>query len=402
MATTNIPRNYNLSDAELCSFTSNLCITMQRDIVNLTPFGITVPIITSLKALGDAFEIFQPDDFYIGDVMIATQDKLAKMEVVKETIRNMAMRVALKWGENSGQYRRLGITGMNNFTEEKLLVQARSIHGNMTLWLTDLASTGLTQDLLDDFSDANDAFEAARNAQNTASNVRDNMTELRITKGNELYALVSAYCELGKRVFAVSSPARYNDYIIYSPAAGAITPPTGLQFVLSNMTISWNSVPNATSYTVEASQDNLVYQEIYSGSDTSFVYVPEFFGNTYIKCRARSASGYSDFSQAYNFAYYEQLPAPVISIALISGSGTMYQLSWAPILSATLYKIYKSEVAIGADAGEFTYVADSAGTIYTGNAVTGKRNWFILKSSNATQMSEWSNSVFLDVPIVPA
>jgi hypothetical protein len=49
MATAIIPRNYNMSDAELCMFTSKLCITMTRDLTDLADFGITAPKIRALR-----------------------------------------------------------------------------------------------------------------------------------------------------------------------------------------------------------------------------------------------------------------------------------------------------------------------------------------------------------------
>ena len=54
-------RNYNMLDAELCMFTSNLCNFMTRDLSDLAIFGITTAKIASLKALGDAFELFPSD-----------------------------------------------------------------------------------------------------------------------------------------------------------------------------------------------------------------------------------------------------------------------------------------------------------------------------------------------------
>ena len=54
-------RIYNLTDAELCMAVSNLCNTLTRDVVDLGPFGISEAKITSLKTLGDAFEIFPSD-----------------------------------------------------------------------------------------------------------------------------------------------------------------------------------------------------------------------------------------------------------------------------------------------------------------------------------------------------
>ena len=345
MPTANAQRKYNLSDAELCMFTSNLCTTMTRDLDDLSFFGINQDKIDELKSLGDEFEVFQPDDSYIGDVMIATQDKIAKMEIVKETIRNMAMRVSMKWGENSGQYRKLGITGMNNFNEDKLLAQSRSVHGNISLWLDDLESTGLTQDMLDDFENANEAFEVAKDAQNTAMNTRDNMTELRITKGNELYNLVSTYCEIGKRVFATKSPAKYNDYLIYGTGGGgssdnggtnpnAPSAPTNFRYDFAEMTIRWNNVSGATSYKLESSEDNTNWEVIYEGDATEFNTGDMLPEHTYLRIRSHSINGYSSYV-TLNIIYNLILNGPTN----LTHNPALPGFTWNPVAGATAYEV---------------------------------------------------------------
>ena len=205
MAKSEVKRNYNMTDGELAMFTSNLCITLTRDVADLQKFGITTAVIAELKALGDEFENLPIDDFYLGDAKDSTANKLEKMEAVKMYMKEMALRVEMKWGQNSGKYTRLGIIGMNQFTEEKLLINARSAHTLMTELLPELSSQGLTQQILDDFEAANDAFEAARNTQKELTEERDSTAEVRVTKGNELYKLVSMYCEIGKKIYVKDS-----------------------------------------------------------------------------------------------------------------------------------------------------------------------------------------------------
>ncbi len=63
-ALTKLPRDrtprgdYNLTDSDSCTFTSNLVITMTRDQAQFTVRGVMAAMVTSLKTLGDAFEIF--------------------------------------------------------------------------------------------------------------------------------------------------------------------------------------------------------------------------------------------------------------------------------------------------------------------------------------------------------
>ena len=98
-----IQRNYNLADADLCVFASNLVAKMTRDLQDLKNFGVTAQNITDLETLGNVFETFPSDDYFIGTVMIATDAKLAIFAQIREVIRNMATRVELNSGLDSGQ-----------------------------------------------------------------------------------------------------------------------------------------------------------------------------------------------------------------------------------------------------------------------------------------------------------
>ncbi len=390
MANVNNPRKYNFSDAELCMFTTNLCTTMARDLDDLSFFGINEDKIDELRALGNDFEVFQPDDSYIGDVMIATQYKNEKMELVKETIRNMAMRVAMKWGENSGQYRKLGLSGMNNFNEDKLLVQARSIYGNISQWLFDLESTGLTQDMLDDFENANNDFEDARDAQNTAINTRDNMTELRIQKGNELYALVATYCDIGKRVYFTKSPAKYDDYLIYGTGGGRISggggssqisAPTNFRYDFAERTVKWNSVSGATSYKLEISDDNTVWDVMYDGENTEFFTGEMLPEHKYLRVRSRNSQGMS-VPALYNVVYNYILNGPTN----LTHNPALPGFTWDAVTNATAYEV---QLRL-ASATDFDY-----NLIYFGNDTTLLHgdpvgSYYVrVRSVSATGISGW-------------
>lgn len=395
-------RNYRMTDAELCMFTSNLCNTLLRDIADMAIFGMTNSKITALKALGDAFEVFTTDDVYLADIIGATEDKNAIIETLKEQIRNMVLRCQIKWGANSRQEKSLGVAGMNKFTDDSLLIAGRRVHEQMSSYLIELGSLGLTEDILDSLNDLNTSLEAALNNQNNKIKIRELKTEERITKGNELYNLVSEYCEIGKRVYAISSPARYNDYIIYSGSTpGALAAPTGLSFTLANMILHWSNLPNATSFSAEISGGE-DFTVIYSGSDTSFVFEPTFFGEINLRVRGRNQNGFGPYSEVYTFYYYDILPAPAdVEISLISSVTGLIKLTFSEVGSASTYKISRSVVPLGSPAGEFVYITELSGTEYVGNTTAGMRNYFQVKAANDTQMSAASTSVYLDIEAAP-
>ncbi|MCX6153652.1 MAG: hypothetical protein NT007_05800 [Candidatus Kapabacteria bacterium] len=305
MAYNSTVRNYRLTDADLCMFTSNLCITMTRDLTDLTPFGITAPKIAALKALGDAFEIFSTDEVLVAYITGATEAKNAKKELVKETIRNMALRCSIKWGTGSWQEKTLGITGMTGFSDETLLVAARRVHNQMTAFLSDLTAGGLTSGMLDDFEDLNEELELAMNAQMTAVNNRDKKTVERIGAGNEIYSFVSMYCDIGKRVFVQSDPAKYNDYLIYDSVTSGLAKPTG---VTANWTLgdtvvhlNWDTVVGATGYVVFSCAVDFglpsgAYSSLaeYSASPQGVTFVAD--KRNYYKIKAKNSTQTSDYS----------------------------------------------------------------------------------------------------------
>jgi hypothetical protein len=342
MATAIIPRNYNISDAELCMFTSNLCITMTRDLTDLADFGITAPKIAALKALGDAFEILPSDEVLMAYIIAATETKTAKAELVKESIRNMVTRCQIKWGVDSWQEKSLGVKGMNKYTDDSLLTAGRRVHTQMTAFLPDLAGTGLTQDMLDDMDDLNEELEVAKNTQYTKVSLRENETEDRVNKGNEIYSLVSMYCEIGKRVYAKSDPAKYNDYIIYtSPSSGNLTAPANFAFEPVMLNFTWDAVENATSYEFESSSDGTTFSHVWAGPNCD--YGLSELPNTvmYYRVKARNANGYGPYSLVIHYDFLTPLIAPFNLVYGLARS----EFTWNQVPAAGSYQIHWKHLA---------------------------------------------------------
>ena len=398
MATANIPRNYNLADADLCVFASNLVAKMTRDLEDLKNFGVTAQNITELETLGNVFETFPDDDYFIGTVMIATDAKLAIFDQIREVIRNMATRVELKWGLDSGQYRVLGVTGMTRFDENKLLLKSRAMHETMTKYLADLAAFGLTQAELDAWEALNESCETAMRTQSLAQSERDDSTNNRIKAGNALYEKVAEYCEIGKRVYVKTNPAKYNDYIIYGHAAGPLKPPTMIGYRPGDFVISWNLVENATSYELEYSPDGSAWVVAYSGSNDAVQYIPVVEGWAYFRCRARNSNGYGEFSEVLKAGYYQQIPPPSnVKAKIEEHTENGLLLTWDEVPSAIVYKIYTSVVPIGSPANTYVLLGKPKVNNYSCEIERGKRHYFQLTAENTAQWSQQSAAIYLYV-----
>ena len=116
-----IMRDYRITDSELTVFSQQLCGYITRDISEFTDYGVTAANVTALKALGDAFEYFPIDSEFKQDVTLAVEAKDTLREEVQKMVRSMALRVELKWGKNSAQYRNLEIADLSKLGDDAYL-----------------------------------------------------------------------------------------------------------------------------------------------------------------------------------------------------------------------------------------------------------------------------------------
>jgi hypothetical protein len=250
-----LQRNYNMPDADLCMFTSNLVGFMTRDITEFGNYGIDAADVTALETLGNAFEVFPSDEIYLADVGIATEDKDAALETLKLSMKNVTNRALNKWGDKSPRYKKFGVIGIGKFNDREMLFAARRVHLVGTEYLLQLADQGLTAAMLTTLQSDSQAFEDTLNELKDKQAERDIKAEERITKGNELYLIVAKYCEIGKQIWENVSEAKYNDYVIYKTVEHGLSKPQNLLAEYDplnppNITLSWDAVLEATNYDV--------------------------------------------------------------------------------------------------------------------------------------------------------
>jgi len=298
-------RNYNMPDADLCMFTSNLVGFMTRDIIEYGGYGVDAADVTAMQTLGNAFEIFPSDEIYLANVSIATEDKDAAFEALRLAIRNVTNRALNKWGEGAARYKKFGVIGMARFNDRDMLYAGRRVHLVGTEYLTDLADQGLTLLMLTTLQTAAQDFEDAMNELKDKQAERDIKAEERIEKGNELYSFVVRYCDIGKQIWENVSEAKYNDYVIYPTSYSGLPKP---QNVLAHwdpadiaITLSWDLVTGATRYEVFVS---IVATGAPSGNYNllnTFTSSPQMFPpvtgkRNYFKIKAKNDTQTSDYS----------------------------------------------------------------------------------------------------------
>ncbi|MHA1342220.1 MAG: hypothetical protein ACTSO2_19790 [Promethearchaeota archaeon] len=290
-------RDFNLSDAELAQFVGDLCNFITRDISEFGGYSILAADVTALVALGNAFEVFPKDDVYRADISIAVEDKDAARDELLLAVRNVSNRAMNKWGENSARYRKFGVINLNRSSDKELVYTSRSVHTVGTEYLAELASEGLTQLMLDDLAAKSETFETALHTVKTKTAVRDEKTEERITKGNELYAFVVKYCNIGKQIWEAVSEAKYNDYVIYPSTTQMPGKVQNMGYDMPTRTVSWDTAPHAEDYQLERKfHSDPDWTVVYEGADTSVVNDPVTPGMWYFRCRGQNANGYGEWS----------------------------------------------------------------------------------------------------------
>jgi hypothetical protein len=399
-----ILRNYHLTDGDLALFANSLVLAMTRDLSELAAFSITNLKIEELSDLNDEFQALPDDEIFRTDLSYAIELRDLNKNAILNTMRNISIRAKAIFGENTAKYRSMAPGNISQLTDSNLLIAARQVHSAAVTNSTALAAEGITTLYLTNFGTAIDAFEAAITGVADKKIIRDDATETKVLKGNSLYNLIVKYCDYGKTLWDGVSPSKYNDYVIYSGSSpGTLDKPSGISFNLANMKVSWDALENATSYIASISTDGgATYQEVYSGSDTFFMYQPTYFGTVSVLIKGHNSGGNGPASDPYSFAYFSILPAPEgLTISLVSSTTGLIRLNFEEVASATAYKIFRSVVALGMPAGEYTYITEQSGNEYVGNTTAGMRNWFHVKAGNATQLSAASTAVFMDMAVVP-
>ena len=391
-------KNYRMSDNELITFTHSLSMAMTRDLTELASYGVTAAKITDMVKMADDFQIFPTDDILRADVSYAIEQRDAARKALSSTMRSVSVRAKAVFGEKSAKYRALNPGNITQISDSDFGTIVRQQHQKAVEEKTALAAEGVTVEYLAEFATAIDNFIALVDLAKKSKEERDDKAEARIAMGNALYALVLKYCDYGKTEFEYTSPSKYNDYIIYTPSAGGLKPPTGLKYLIEHNTAVWDAVENATSYELQYSPDGADWSEAYGGADNMVYYFPPQEGWAYFRCRARNANGYGEYSEVLKTGYYQILPPPSnIHAKIEENTDNGLILTWDEVPSAAAYKIYTSIVPIGEPESDFALLDKTSATKFTAELERGMRHYFQLVAENSAQTSLHSSSVHLDV-----
>ena len=398
MGSNQIKRNYRLPTNNLINFVHTLSQCMTRDIAEFTEYAVTAADITAMITLANQLNDLPDDDYVLQEYLANVQAKNELAEILMSLTKKLATRVELHYGRNSSQYRNFNISKFIGLTEGEFVTQAGLFSKFLEDNLAALAKEGVTAAMLTEYDGTITALKNQRSVVSDLGIKRKDKTTERIDIGNDLYELVSRYCDIGKRIWKGVNPAKYNEYVIYGHSGGIIKPPVGLAYRPGDFVVSWQHAENATSYELQYAHDGVNWIDVYEGDEDAVQYIPAVEGWAYFRCRGRNSKGFGEYSEVLKAGYYQHIPPPNnIQAKLEELTNNFLLLSWDVVPSATVYKIYTSVVPIGAVANSYIFLAKQKVNSYSGEIERGKRHYFRLTAENQAQWSAQSIAIYIDV-----
>ncbi len=210
-----VNRKYNFPDADLYLQSLERIRYAHRDIDHFLSYGYGIDRLKAFKAMCDKFRALPDDDELVGDQMVTTEKKYTASEKLKTAIRSMMTRVAMKYNNRSGRYRKFGTAKMGDMTDAQLIFCGRRVARVARQQIDFLSEVGINENVIKRVTDACRDFENACNIQQDKVADRDISVERRTEQGNKLYDELVTLCNIGKDIWAEKDKAKYENYTIY-------------------------------------------------------------------------------------------------------------------------------------------------------------------------------------------
>jgi len=210
-----VHRKYNFPDADLYLQCMERIKYAKRDQEHFKRYGFDLNRLKAFLNNCEKFRSLPDDDELIGDQMITTDKKYAAAEKLKTAIRSLMTRVAMKFNNRTGRYRKFGTAKMGDMTDAQLIFCGRRVIRVARQQIDFLADVGVNEKVIKRIVDAVQEFERAVNIQQDKVADRDISVEHRIEMGNKLYDELITLSNIGKDIWVEKDTVKYENYCIY-------------------------------------------------------------------------------------------------------------------------------------------------------------------------------------------
>ncbi|MCB0618851.1 MAG: hypothetical protein KDC43_06370 [Saprospiraceae bacterium] len=210
-----INRKHNFPDADLYLECVERIRLAQADLEQFEQYGYDRERLKKFLAQCEKFRELPGDDELVGEQMIMTDKKYDSAEKLKSAIRSLMTRVAMKYNNRSGRYRKFGTAKMGDMTDAQLIFCARRVVRVARQQIDFLAEVGVNENIIGRVSTACRDFENAVNLQHDRVAERDIAVERRVEAANKLYEELVTLSNVGKDIWAERDRTRYEQYALY-------------------------------------------------------------------------------------------------------------------------------------------------------------------------------------------
>ena len=242
--------------------------------------------------------------------------------------------------------------------------------------------------------DAADAYQTAQNERKESSAAFDELAAL-YNEDSQKLGLVYYYAKLSWGKYSPNLIILGFAPSVVRPGGGQPDAPESFAYDKPTHTFSWGEVAGATSYQLVYSADMDIWDEVYSGEDTSFMFDPGA-GEWHFRVRARDIDGYGDWSEVMTLNFNGgALAAPT---GFIFDDKTQVFL-WKKVHDADSYQLEYSR-----DGGQIWIPKyEGADAKFDGKHLDPGKAWARVRALNATETSPWGITleVWLGLPNVP-
>lgn len=208
-------RKHNFSDADLYLQCIERIRYAHRDNEYFNQYGYDLERLKKFKVMCDKFRDLPDDDELLGDQMLVTEKKYKATEKLKTAIRSIMTRVAMKYNNRSGRYRKFGTGKMGDMTDAQLIFCGRRVVRVARAQIDFLDEVGVNENVIRRVVEATQDFETAVNIQQDRVADRDIAVERRVEQGNKIYDELIVLSNIGKDIWAEKDAVKYEAYCVY-------------------------------------------------------------------------------------------------------------------------------------------------------------------------------------------
>lgn len=195
---------------------------LDRDQEMFGNYGITETQIGNFNTVLSDFKEIKRDDVYLGLQVYATEQKTIARENLIAGIRDIMLLVENAFSSKSVIYNQFRNGRLSDMSDGDLCSRAKVTVDILNQWFEVLNENSLNQSHIDNLEKLYVELQTKIIEQAKAINDRNYWTEQRILKANELYALITKYSSIGRKMWTGRNEAYSNDYILYGSVSQTI------------------------------------------------------------------------------------------------------------------------------------------------------------------------------------